>query len=747
MTNQLFKYAVLAFTLAVSVVGTADVLLNDALVDADRTETALPDESAVWVSHPAGVTMGAGSLSFDQTVSSSSQKMWTYFTLNGNPVSMAVGDQLIAMIEFTPRTALYETTSKNFRFGLFNDPTNDQRMEDFNSDSGGTGDPWADSTGYAVHFPLSSGPSASNASVGKRITGLSTSLLGSGSAYPGIASGGASIVATLDTQYTLTFTLNRTSETQMEVTFAIADAGGVISTQTIIDDGTFGGQTVPIYTNFDQLFFRYSSAAGTADVLDFHSIKIEHITSSGYQGPPVGVLLDVYADVSCRTNLQSDDGPAADLNVTDSSKLSVRGDHKAAKSWIRFDISDFDPNDVRTATLRVTLLDPKSSTCLLSAVNDDCHDNIGWTESTLTWNNAPGNYTSSDSINPDDGSLTLDQLQDGLDPTKTTLIGTVDYSYGGQTGDQFFFNVLPILQADTDGIVQFVLHGAGGSTNFATHDYSGGEQYHPMLQILEAPAGADYPIPYLGQTVSTSLAALSWTNPEPNLPGGTITCDVYLAKKIPGQDPNRPEMDKVTLTPGVSSVEVNSNNFPHAVPLENLQEYYWIVDCYDSTTGLIPGLVWNFLVNDNALPFVDAGPDQVTWGLPKVINLDGATSDDGLPNPPASYAVQWTQTSGPVNVVIDPSDTDDTAVTITEAGVYVFKLEADDGDPQVEEKASDTVRIVVGEDACDASHLSTGADYAAGDVNEDCLVNLEDFALLIAVNWMDCTDMLTNCGL
>ena len=43
------------------------------------------------------------------------------------------------------------------------------------------------------------------------------------------------------------------------------------------------------------------------------------------------------------------------------------------------------------------------------------------------------------------------------------------------------FDVLSVLQADTDGIVQFVLHGAGGSTNFTTHDSSLGEDYWPAL--------------------------------------------------------------------------------------------------------------------------------------------------------------------------------------------------------------------------------------------------------------------------
>lgn len=190
-----------------------------------------------------------------------------------------------------------------------------------------------------------------------------------------------------------------------------------------------------------------------------------------------------YAVVSCRTSLHNDTESEADVNKTDGNKLSVRGDAKAAKSWIKFDISDLDISSATGAQLRVTLYELKTSTCSLSAVNDNCTDNINWGETDITWNNAPGNITSSDGVNPDNGSYSIDDLQEELDPTKTTFIATVDYSYGGVPGDQFFFDVLSILQADTDGIVQFVLHGAGGSTNFTTHDSPLGEDYWPALTL------------------------------------------------------------------------------------------------------------------------------------------------------------------------------------------------------------------------------------------------------------------------
>jgi pectate lyase len=140
-------------------------------------------------------------------------------------------------------------------------------------------------------------------------------------------------------------------------------------------------------------------------------------------------------------------------------------------------------------------------------------------------------------------------------------------------------------------------------------------------------------------------------------------------------------------------------------------------------------------------PDVNAGTDKVTWlghsGIlgQEIVNLDGTTSDDG------PYTVLWTQVSnGAPAVTITPNNVDDTMVTFTQSGTYEFKLTADDGAGQV----NDTVKIFVGSNPCDASHLSTGEAYSSGDFNHDCIIDMEDFALF-ATNWMNCVNTLTTC--
>lgn len=246
---------------------------------------------------------------------------------------------------------------------------------------------------------------------------------------------------------------------------------------------------------------------------------------------------------------------------------------------------------------------------------------------------------------------------------------------------------------------------------------------------------AHTPIPQDGADVDAELTLLDWINPDPNVAGNPVYCDVYL-----GAEPNRLLMDKTTLGNDISQVDINTANFPTYGNLQTQTLYYWAVDVHDAG-DVYAGPVWSFFVTSAEAPVVDAGPDQVTWlgnsGTPgqEVIYLDGTTSDDG------PYTVLWTQVAnGAPAVTISPNNTDDTSVTVTAPVAYEFMLTADDGILQT----SDTVQIIVGSTSCDASHMSTGAAYNAMDMNQDCIVDLEDFAI-IAANWLICTDTLTDC--
>jgi hypothetical protein len=203
-------------------------------------------------------------------------------------------------------------------------------------------------------------------------------------------------------------------------------------------------------------------------------------------------------------------------------------------------------------------------------------------------------------------------------------------------------------------------------------------------------------------------------------------------------------MDHVTLGPDEHSVLINTDNFRNFGNLVNHQVYWWVVDCEDPSRDnpLIEGLMWSFFVQDNEAPIVNAGFEQVIWLTETdTVQLEGTAEDDGQPEEPGTLTYTWARTAGPETAVLSNPNQLSTTVTFAERGDYTFTLTADDG----ELKTSASVRVVVGDNACDASHLSTGKPYDAGDVNHDCIVNLEDFAILFGNNWLDCTNTLAKC--
>ena len=80
----------------------------------------------------------------------------------------------------------------------------------------------------------------------------------------------------------------------------------------------------------------------------------------------------------------------------------------------------------------------------------------------------------------------------------------------------------------------------------------------------------------------------------------------------------------------------------------------------------------------NQAPVVSAGPD-LTVTLPAVADLDGTVSDDGLPTPPGVVSTTWSQVSGPGSVTFGDPAAVDTTATFTQAGTYILRLDAGDG--------------------------------------------------------------------
>jgi PEP-CTERM motif len=259
----------------------ATLLLNDTWADGDRTSVNLPTNSPTWIGQTAGNgsnSVSPGSLNF--ALPTNSLKVWTYFTDNNsapdgnqphNQVTMlTAGQALSAEASFSlPDGATATSTSRNFRMGLFFDPTDARVQADVNSDGGGGTAPWTDALGYVVQLPLNSSSSGSNPlQIGKRTTSNS-SLAGSGGAYTFAPTGGAVYSLSANTVYTLQLFL-LVHSSQVDVTATLKQGSTVLSTLTVPDLGTsFGAVAIPggllpgsqgLYTKFDQLFLRNSDS-------------------------------------------------------------------------------------------------------------------------------------------------------------------------------------------------------------------------------------------------------------------------------------------------------------------------------------------------------------------------------------------------------------------------------------------------------------------------------------------------------
>lgn len=160
-------------------------------------------------------------------------------------------------------------------------------------------------------------------------------------------------------------------------------------------------------------------------------------------------------------------------------KLDVRKD-AGIKSWLKFDIAPYIDNYLVSgsrnsdiiiveAVLKLYMSDARSLDrhISVSGVNDNVLDNIGWTTTSITFNNAPGNDTSS---------------YTDVDPDKTTYLGLL--LMPGVANELKDLDVTAFVNLDSDGIVQFALHQqteAAALTRFWST--TGTEEYRPVLEV------------------------------------------------------------------------------------------------------------------------------------------------------------------------------------------------------------------------------------------------------------------------
>jgi hypothetical protein len=229
------------------------------------------------------------------------------------------------------------------------------------------------------------------------------------------------------------------------------------------------------------------------------------------------------------------------------------------------------------------------------------------------------------------------------------------------------------------------------------------------------------PTPADGATVPPGEVELSWTLPDPCVPGQPVPVDVYFTDNL--------KLLKEFTDPAAIQVVSKQNVTSVVVWTQPKTWYYWAVDTYvGSPADPVFGPIFSFYA-DNLPPKVEAGADVVTWlqDGSRTGNLDATVTDD------EAYFVQWSVVSEPNEgtAVIEAGNSEDTSITLAAVGMYVLQLEAFDG----EYTDSDTVTINVYNDGCEAAKSLSDYQPLVGDLNGDCQLDAVDLALL-AENWL-----------
>jgi hypothetical protein len=185
----------------------------------------------------------------------------------------------------------------------------------------------------------------------------------------------------------------------------------------------------------------------------------------------------VSAITSSRTNMST---PTA--SYFDGSKLTIKSSgSNIDKSWVKFDLANIGKGGIAnylvgglknsqividSAVVSLYLLDPTAArTFDVSYLNDSTTENISWVGSKtdplmLTWNNAPGNDTTSATA---------------MLASKVQYIG--NYSVPATDGYRVQIDIKNFISDDTDGIVQLALHNSSGQVDIANHSVTG--TYNP----------------------------------------------------------------------------------------------------------------------------------------------------------------------------------------------------------------------------------------------------------------------------
>ena len=159
--------------------------------------------------------------------------------------------------------------------------------------------------------------------------------------------------------------------------------------------------------------------------------------------------------------------------------------------------------------------------------------------------------------------------------------------------------------------------------------------------------------------------------------------------------------------------------------------------------GIDDVYVYNYGISDQEVqtlasmaprvPVVIAGDDIDFKRNSEGLTLHGFVYDDGLPQ---AASISWSVTAKPEGAddpVFADINSPETSVEFNQQGVYQLTLTADDTTASI----SDIITVTVIDPTC--QDVKDAGLIIVADVNQDCYVDLSDFAV-IAVSWLECNN-------
>lgn len=297
----------------------------------------------------------------------------------------------------------------------------------------------------------------------------------------------------------------------------------------------------------------------------------------------------------------------------------------------------------------------------------------------------------------------------------SALIGqTVRFRFRLTSGKLYAFWVSPDASGASYGYV--IAGGPGYTTN---RDTVGKAAYAAAYAINQVDAGLD-------RTISLPApASLDGTMSNASLPAGQSWTPAWSLVDGPG----------VVTFGNPAAVDTTATFSTTGVYLLRLTITDGWLKAYDELTVTVE--------SPNVAPTVAAGNDQ-TISVPFItVSLDGAVSDDGLPNPPGACTVAWSKFSGPGTVIFASAADTDTEATFSTFGTYVLRLTANDSALSAQDDVTVTVTGDLRADFNDDGRVdgldflvwqagfprTTGGTKSTGDANGDGAVDGLDFLI------------------